>query len=44
MLLKESIEGGMKEGHVKIGNYIVDADVVERIKWTSGAMYGGKRI
>jgi hypothetical protein len=40
MLLKESVDVGAKEGHVEIGDCVLDADVVERIKWVSGTMYG----
>jgi hypothetical protein len=43
MLMKESLESPPKEGSTRISNDIVlDNQTLERIRWTSGAMYGGK--
>jgi hypothetical protein len=44
MLLKESVDDGAKEGRVELGDFVVDEDVVERIKWVSGTMYAGKKV
>jgi hypothetical protein len=43
MLVKESLESPPKEGYTRISNDIVlNNETLERIRWTSGAMYGGK--
>ena len=42
MLIKESEETDSKGNGIKLGGISVESEVLEKIKWASGTMFGGK--